>query len=368
MKKAARIMLSLLLCFIYVLPASASSSLSSDQIKPDNVHEKTIVIDHNIFPITEHIDNSLTITRTYKSDTQTSNKVKSVATTKSLLVALGMSEDKVNKLPADTLNSFAESDEISVSVSYSRFNAASNELTYLSKEVALDAASDLSAQQYEYFFNRKNQPISEISPYGSMPNQSNENGKFLDSYMEITHTVSHQGSGKFLFVTDATWLTMPLFRSYDSIGSCAMDCTVTPNTAKGNISYDMAYVMAGHNTTYGSDSEPITDIQTKTTNGWAGVAGIFDMPDNVVTDSVGGVDIIFSNVHAHIEYTGHTVSPGEPRWFNSIATYDHSIFNLSTTYPSIGINFKGDVAASIGIALSKSTDTRNAVLEKYYPG
>lgn len=201
-----------------------------------------------------------------------------------------------------------------------------------------------------------------------MPNESDVPGEFLDSYMEIAHTAAHKRSGKYLFTTDATWLTMPLFRNYDSIGSCAMDCTVTPNTAKGTVSYDIAYVMAGSQTTYDSDEEPISDIQTKTTNGWAGVAGIFDLPDNVVTDYVGGMDIIYSNVQAHLEYYGHIASPGESRWFNSIATYDHSVFNLNTSYPSIGIDFNGDVSASIGIGISKSTDTRNAVLEKYYPG
>lgn len=167
-------------------------------------------------------------------------------------------------------------------------------MTYLPKEVALNAASELSAQQYEYFSNRSYPSVPRISTFGSMPNESDVPGEFLDSYMEIAHTAAHKRSGKYLFTTDATWLTMPLFRNYDSIGSCAMDCTVTPNTAKGTVSYDIAYVMA--ETTYDSDEEPISDIQTKTPNGWAGVAGIFDLPDNVVTDYVGGMDIIYSNV------------------------------------------------------------------------
>ncbi|WP_140394222.1 hypothetical protein [Pseudoflavonifractor sp. An184] len=360
MKKVSTILLSSLLCITCSVPASASSPLL-DQMSPTEISTETLVIDGNTFPIVERIDNSHTVTRTYESDSPVA--VKSIDTTKSLLISLGMNEESINKLSTDALNFLAESDDISISVSYSSFDAATGELTYLPKEEALQAAAELSAQQDAYISEHGYPSVPEISTFGTKPNESDVPGEFLDSYMEMTHTVAHKGAGKYLFTTDATWLTMPFFRGYDSIGSCAMDCTVTPSTAEGSITYDIAYVMAGSETTYSDDEETIGDIQWKSKEGWAGIAGVFNLPDNVVSDYVGGMDIIYSNVHAHFEYSGHVASPDETRWFNSIATYDHSTFNIDVSSPTVGIDLSGNVSASIGLSLNRSTDTRNAIVE-----
>lgn len=121
MKKVSTILLSSLLCITCSVPASASSPLL-DQMSPTEISTETLVIDGNTFPIVERIDNSHTVTRTYESDSPVA--VKSIDTTKSLLISLGMNEESINKLSTDALNFLAESDDISISVSYSSFDAA----------------------------------------------------------------------------------------------------------------------------------------------------------------------------------------------------------------------------------------------------
>lgn len=343
-------------------PASASTYTPIQNI------QKNIEINGYSFEVSEQLDSSYATTRTYTAPSNRNSQ--SIEQTESLLIALGMDENTVTNLSLDALQTYATSNHISVTTTYSKCNADTGEITYLPADVALSAAEELSAQQMGYYLNCIENPESTISTYGLKPNQSSDNGIFLDSYMEITHTAASQSNGVIQFHTHAKWLTMPMFRGRDSIGSTAMDCTVTANSGSCHITYTEADVLAGHETIYRTKSQDLTgtSITTVKKDGWVGAGVYFNIPNNYMSDIVGAPSYVYSDFEVDFIYKGHIVSPSEPRWFTSIATYDHSTITIDLGEPTISIDTGKTLTGSIGIHLSRNCDTRMASGEYYYPG
>lgn len=345
MKCLLSIIASFSLIFALALPASATNT-------NDYGTEKTISKDGFSFTIYEKTTDNYTTIRTYENTAPATRSEPDLEKTKALLSVLGLNEERIEGLPQSTLLDYANSDSISISTSYVMSNKSTGQITYLPKDVAVSDAQALDAEITDYRIA--------MARSGQMPNESDVPGEFLDSYMEITHSAIslRDGDGGYRFTTDATWLTMPWFRGNDSIGSCTLGATFTPNTAEGYYGYDISYIMPNGDIDHDSDEHDITDNQHKTTDGWNGYAGIFNLPND-------GVNTLYDNLYAHYEYCGHVGSPDESRWFNSIATYDHSLLTVNFD-PSISIDTSGDVSASIGISLDVSADSRNAELEVHY--
>lgn len=356
--------IALILSFSLTLPSLATNSYSIT----DSTTEKAIEINGYNFTISEKSNPSYATIRTYTSPK--TKTVRSIDETKALLAALGLDEHIIENLSLDDLQLYATSEQIFVSSSYSKCNSVTNETTYLPEEIALSAAEDLTIRQEEYYDNYANNPESNIMPCGNKPNTSNVPGEFLDSYMKITQIVSHQGSGNLLFRVNAKWLTLPWFRGYDSLGVSAMDCVLATNSGKCKFTYTEAAIVAGYDTIYRTKEQTSSGSQLPIINssGWCASAGVFHLPSDDLNTDVGMTSYKYSNFEVELTYSGRIASPSEPRSFYVLATYDHSVLNLSVGVPSIGINTKGELSGSVGISFSRSCDTRVAGNDYYYPG
>ena len=359
-KKFLAITIALILSFSLTLPSLATNPYSSI--------EKDIEVNGYNFTISETSAPSYMVTRTYTSPK--TRAVRTIDETKALLAALGLEARIIESLSPDELQLYATSEQIFVSNSYSKSDAVTNETTYLPKEVALSSAEELTIQQEEYYDNYLNNPTSDITPYGNMPNNSNVPGEFKDSYMQITNVVSHQGGGSLYFHANAKWLTLPWFRGYDSMGVSAMDCSLTTNSGNCTFKYTEADIVAGYDTIYRNKKQVSSGSQLQVINdsGWCGSAGMFYLPSDDLNTDIGATSYKYSNFEVDLTYSGHIASPSEPRYYFVLMTYDHSIFNVNLGAPTIGINNKGELSGSIGISISRNCDTRLAGKEYYYPG
>ena len=179
--------------------------------------------------------------------------------------------------------------------------------------------------------------------------------------MRVFYLVSYLGDAAYYFSTDARWLSMPLFRGYDSIGSCAQNATVIPGTGNGYVEYDIAEIINGK-TRRSSDGYDISNCKNAVNGSWYGSAGVFNLPND---SHIGNISTMYSNFKAHYEYEGHVTHPNTSSYFNTIGAYDHSKLRLSFS-PSVSIDMNGDFSASIGLAITSSTDTRGVELEIHY--
>lgn len=157
---------------------------------------------------------------------------------------------------------------------------------------------------------------------------------------------------------------MPFFRGYDSIGACAMNGTVTPNTSSGKYSYTTKLFNIGSVSTSKSGDITITDISNEVNGSWYGSVGVFNLP-NDVSDPNTGISIMHTDLQAYFEYKGHVSYPKIESYFNTVGTYTHTTISLGFS-PSVSIDTSGSVSASIGIEPGINKDIRSAEREVHY--
>lgn len=326
--------------------------------------EKTLSAKGYSFTITEKVNPNYSVTRTYTRDTAMTRSTPDLNETKALLQVLGMDTSEITAIPSETMQDFATGEEITVVTSYSKHSESSNQTTYLPKETALAEAAALKPQQEAYFLEH---PESVISPMGEKPNESSTPGIFKDDYMKITHAAVRlrNDAGLYKYTTSATWLTTPLFRGFDSIGSCTKSGSIKQNTGSGSYYYTTKTYNAGKLTnTTNSGKKSFTRIERVEKNGWSGCAGIFTLPSN--TQISGGVSILQSDIGAYFEYQGHVEHPELATNFNTVGSYSHSTVSISFT-PSVTISTNMPfVSAGITLDVFPDVDIRNAEDEVRY--
>lgn len=292
--------------------------------------------------ITEKVDGYGRIIRTYENKSNVSSY--NLVDTKELLVTLGMDEDAVNNLSPDVLNEFANSPYVTVSTAYTRTNS-NNQTVYVDEATALAESKRIETQRMNNFRQ------------GVVPLVTDQ---FEDTYMKIVHTATPIGGGSYRFITDATWLTMPVFRGKDSVGSCAMNVTVTNATRSGNYSYDMTTISLGQTSTTNKKGT-ISDFKNAVNGNWYGSGGVVDLPLDVYGDTS---SIMYTNYKSHYEYAGKVNYPELESNFNSVGSYDHATFAIDVS-PSLSIDTSGP-SASIGLGVIGVTDTRSAEVSVHY--
>ncbi|MBQ8397836.1 MAG: hypothetical protein IJX53_06535 [Clostridia bacterium] len=351
-----KILITVFSCVVAVMLCFNSFAVS-----PTLLGEKKIVENNGyVFPITEYKDSDLKIIRQYENNMVSNYENNMVSNhdgfdieqVRALLISLGIDESNVNKYSLDTLAQIAECERIVSTTSYSKYDKSGKHI-YVDEKNALSVTREIELKEQANFIK------------GVLDDGEPAVGEYEDSYMRVVHTAFDMGGGMYLFTTDSVWLTMPLFRGYDSIGSCAMNATVTPDSGSGSYSYDALIVTSMSPVVTETYLVPITVIQEKETGSWYGAAGIFNLPDNVISDTH---SIRYSNVAAHFQYNGHVNHPGLESYFNSNGSYSHSTLALILS-PSISINSKGEFSAEIGLNTIWDTDVRTASVEVHYvPG
>lgn len=346
MKKLLSCMLSLAILFSMFIPAFAS--------EPQEVVTERIVEQSGYsFTISERVDENGTIIRSYENDGSLtySSSVPDIEKTKAVLIALGMQEKNVEMLNSDALDAFSTGEEIMLSTSYSKIDSDNN-VTYLPEEQALAESSALRAKQQDALL-ALSQGIMTMADYDDYEE---------NAYMRVDYAVAYKGDGQYFYSTDANWLTMPSIRYMDSLGSCAMEGTVTPETQYGYYWYTSQHFSMGV-----MEEEPVFEYlednyDNDKDGNWYGSAGYFNLPRNTGTGNNGTVHQDFG---AHFQYRGHVTSPDERRFFNTVGSYTHATVTIAAS-PSITISYPGGLSASAGIAAVGAKDVIGVEFEVEY--
>lgn len=304
-------------------------------------------------PIEMFVDSQGRIITTYQNDEANTNSVLGRNTVKEILTNLGMEDGFVNKLNNEQLDLYATAKQFQGVILYTATDKNGNVRL-------VDEAEALTKTQY----------VDSISTLPSGNNttagaSSGGNTTRTDDYMRIFFLVSYLGNGYFHYSVDATWLNLPFFRSYDTIGACAMNSAIDNVTRSGWLSYNLIYSYgdAYHNTpttNYFSSS----DIYTNINGNWIGSAALFDLPNDISsTDPNSGMSttITHTNFRVHFEFQAHVNYPSLESYFNATATYCHSKFGLSWS-PSVELSLLGNTSASIGLSIVSLVDERIAEL------
>lgn len=249
--------------------------------------------------------------------------------------------------------------KISINEVYYKINSEDNSKVPVLKNVAMAESQLIEKARYDDFKKRIN---------GGYENDDIDlckaNTETYD-YIRIYHRVSHLGSGKYEFSTDSRWLTMPKIRSYDSLGSCAQDISVTSNSRIGSYTYTMKTILDGEEETKIISSKSLEKSELADNGSWYGAAGVFRLPASAYDGE--GSSIVCSDFSAHYEFQGNLKTPSViPQNFNSKGVYAHSTISL-TIAPSISVS-GGEYGIGIDIDLAKNVEHYICLVEEKYNG
>ena len=318
------------------------------------VEENSVMSEQNIL---ETVDSNHRIIRTFEREPSSPsiNSIGNTMTTNDILLALGMEQDFIDKLSDEDLEIYATSPKMVATISYAKIDAENN-VTYVTESEAIQEAEAMREAQKD--------KIEELK-IGVLPGQemkTNAQDTYEDSYMRVFYLVTDMGNGLYFFSTDARWLTMPFFRSKDSLGACAQNCTVDYATRSGWYEYDITEVNAGSVTyDYYWDSIDEDDFKNAINGSWYGSAGILNLPNDGYSETY---SIMFDDFKAHYEYKGYVNYTELESYFNTSGTYDHATVAISFS-PSVSIGIDGP-SASIGLNIFGATDTRTVDLLIHY--
>lgn len=264
--------------------------------------------------------------------------------TKRELSMIGMEDDEIDGLTYAELVKYATSDNIIASVSYIK-TAADGKQEHISEEQAIRESKAANSGDTE----KQNQKT--------------------DEYMRIWHCVTHLGDGLMFFQSSARWLTMPVYRGVDSLGSCASYCSIIgdgvgyPITAY--VEYDCA-VYSGIPGDYHIDEDYRDDYEggfsILTDGSFYGSGFTFNLPNDVYED--GSPRLLYSDFVARFSYYGHVSIVNQEIYFNSKANYSHSYIYIGAT-PSINFT-DDDHTIGLDFSIVGTKEDRNTFLEFHY--
>lgn len=287
--------------------------------------------------ITEQENENHQIIRRYEKE-NVKRKSLDLDEARALLIALGMDAETVNSLSDEKLQFASGCESIYSSESFIRISS-DNHSEYVDRETALAEAAVRNEQEKVRIANLM-QGI-----------ETTENWEATNDYIWMGYTVLHNGGGNYAYLLGARWITTPLWRGWDSLGSCAMNSSVVNESRWAEFKYDILTIDNGIATTSTYKSEP-KNFQNAINGNWYGSGFTFHLPSNV---SNGNYYRLYSNISASYWYTGDVIYPTLESNFNTTGSYDHTYVALSFN-PSLTISFTG-VVPSIGINATISKET-----------
>ncbi len=344
MKKCISLIVSLLIVLHCGIPCIASEKTARDV----KMKQYGAVI------VEEYEDDNNRIIRKYENNGELINPNGDINldNVKSLLFSFGLDEKNVSKLNEDDFWAIAEGKDIIAVTSYTKTDKCGN-VTYVSEAEAMNAAAIAE--------EKKNILIHNIE--SGLQNRDGYYDELADSYMQVVYTITNYGGGVYLHTIDARWLTMPYYRSMDSLGACATETALVNNTQYGYYYYD-SYIYSGSS---GSNSVAFyyinNDYGNPINGNWYGSAGYFDLPDDVFDT---GYTAIYSDFRARYQFKTSVVHPTLQTVYNAVGSYTHTRISISFS-PSITISFPGTVSASAGINVSwADPEIRGIPITVYY--
>ena len=303
------------------------------------------------YTYTEVTDENHVTTRVYdaksqpKSNSSTYGLVNKAAKTKSILSSLGMGEDFIDALSAEDLENYAASESITSTVAYTQTDSEGNVIN-ISEEDAEAAVAAIGPGE----------SMIQFPGSGESPDPVEENEGTYDvgfGTLKLVFIVSYWGDALYRFSVDSEWLTMPGMRGYDSLGACAqyMSLPGESDDAKGWVSYRSETYSNGE-TTESNEREdiPSENFERPTTDGWNGVAGVFNLPNDVKIDEPGYYYYLYNyDFKAHVQFNIEVAFPDFSANIDPRATYSHSSIGLEANLGIyIGI---GDIGPEIGVGV-----------------
>lgn len=271
--------------------------------------------------------------------------------TKTLLKDLGMNKSFIDELSPESLSKCTQAESIISVITYTRTNIDGN-IEVVDQQTAMDAVAAYSIG---------NDKIEQENGYLDGGNVTH--GDFKDSYMEICFMIFYMGDALYHFTVDATWLTEPFFRGWDSIGMSATHISIHNSTRSGWLRYDKYFQYTSLSSSDISEDTitiPFSDsIQNRTNGNWYGSGATFNLPDdNYFSDSSLTQILSYSNFKAHYEFDATIDTPTLTVVFNATASYDHSLISIDSS-PSLTIGVSGVDA----IILDVKSDTDSRIVE-----
>lgn len=283
------------------------------------------------FIIHESIGEDHSVTRDYYRSENKKGEL-SHEETIALLYALGMNETEVTAYTENDLQEFAATQNLSVSVYYSKQNEETGETTYLSEKTAL---AEVKANLEERELKK------------AAPDSSKSGNPYIDSYMRITISSSlvTGTTDTYRLSTHAIWLTMPAFRWKDAVGISANRCNVVPGTEYAYYTYTQK-IITDDGTTTSTIKRNITgnNIENPVNGNWFGAAGLFSVPKDLYDPDIDR-GLICSNLYAYIACTFKVAENGATS-FNASGSYAHSKVSVSV---SIGLDFGKGYGGGVAI-------------------
>ena len=318
------------------------------------------IVEQNVLPygIIEYIDENHQHIRIYKQDNNVSpNSISNgdYSEIKNVLLALGMEQCFIDNLSQDDLEIYANSSQISASFSYTKTDSEGTTIN-VDEAYAISEAKKIN--------DEKVKQILELAENPSVMPMADVQKTYEDSYMRVWHGITILGNGNYLSVTDARWLTMPVFRMKDSIGAAQQDCSIYYESASGYYEYDLTQIVNGQVSHYYDTHRTISsgNFKTATDGTFYGYAAIVDLPDDVANTYTTQV---YDDYKAHFQYNASIRNPGLLTRFNSTGTYDHLEAAVQIS-PTLEISYD-DLIGFISLNTNFSHNPRTAALIVTYP-
>jgi hypothetical protein len=337
-KKMLSLLIVAIMLVTLVIPIQARS------VYEDFVGVTSLVqVDGYVFEITEHMDEYYRAFRVFERHFVPFGEP-SISEAKALLAALGMNEHMIALISDEDLTDIAHSPRIYSSVAFMQEDALGN-VRYVCGIYAIERSSQINAIMLEQ---------AEMSAnYGIMPLNTAHHG-----HIQVTHIVSLPatvwGQETLLFTTGATWLSMPFFRNYGSIGSVAQNVALT-SFNNASFSYSQNTITGG---TIHTQHRTGTATSHPQGNGALdGAAARFRLPqDSHMNQSGVHISITNRDFSVAISHRAHSRNPDRTIGFNSRGSYTHRTVGV-TSSPSISISTSG---FSIGIGFGMNYNVYNS--------
>lgn len=355
MKKVIAALMSLIMILTFTVVSFADENI-------DYLSGNVIVNPEYGFKIYEYTDENYSTVRSYSAinsestsykktnvaSTMNRSETDSLLKTREILLSLGLDEFSVSQMEEKQLSKIANAQEITTMVTYTKTDADGNTCNVPEKEAIENSAAINLMIANNNVNNTAECTISSTPGVGGSVTETSE-----DEYMKMTLVVSYLGNARYMFWLDGEWLTMPNWRSADSLGLCVQGHSIVNSSCAGHIYYIHFYKKgiltdASERVTEGLLS---TAFHQDNMNSWSGVAATFDMKDDTLFHS-------YSSYRAHIEFETYVTLPDTSLNFNVVGTYHHTQYSLNVDGVSVGIDTSGAIGVSIGINTSGSHTKR----------
>lgn len=345
-----RRILSIFLTFSLLFSTSVLHSFATSS------QEKTITksygnFEFNLTETTFPSSNSVTLTYNRPHNLPA---LSSKTQTKSLLHTLGLEDVFINRISDSDLLTYAAAEQITGSTAFLRLNSDGSSFV-IDENEALQA----EAKYQKILHNMLHATTrAEAKKY-------EEELVGLNGYLRIHYLVVALGNGRYQYGVSARWLTMPKHRQSDSLGACAQDISIDPDTRSGYYGYTKVEYP---NTVNEVTSSPSVTIDADPSNPqnksfiyspvdgrWDGSGIIFSLPEDGTRGS--SYSVINYDFYAHYEFEADVAYPDNRVNFNTIGSYDHAITELSFS-PSLSITYDkvSTVSAAVGLSLKNNTE------------